>query len=461
MDKIFPTFPNVSNDELSCLIKSACELINNTCGIPYDFNGTLSLESKFNVLFKTVLTLFEINKKLIESYTELYNFVNNYFSDLNLQEEINNKLNDMLKDGSINEIFINTFGNSKKLRGYNIQNIVCFGDSYSVGTIYSPSSSHTIVTDHGWAYYLKELYNYNVSLYGSGGAGFVRKATSGEYVGKNFLEIANTAVTELGENIKNIELVILSGGINDSVSDFEKLDSAIYNTLKYLIDNFTSADILIGTTVLRGDRVAPSPGDLLKTKLVVNNCFKTGCAIIENSVNIFTGQMSIFNSGDDIHPTEEGYKYMAQKFQSYINGGSLYDFDIDYINNSNGELAMAEGFKSSFSSPVRWILENGTFNLKGSFTINNDMTSATRAVLNFREPPANYGTPSYGTAILYNPEEQIFIGTTIFDLVNSPDGVHTDLRLQRMFNNETGRYDKTIPAGTRVYIENFNYCTVF
>lgn len=461
MSEKIPSFPNVDKDELLCMVRKSCEVITKTCGIPYDFNGTLSLESKFNVLFETVLALFETNEKLIESYTDLYNFVNNYFANLNVQEEINNKLNEMLKDGSMNEILINTFGNSKKLRGYNIQNIVCIGDSYSVGTIYSPSTGHGEVTGHGWAYYLSDLFKYNVSLYGSGGAGYIAKATSGDYAGKNFIEIATIAVNELGENIKNVELVILSGGINDSIADFDSLDKAIYSTLKYLIDNFTSAEILIGTTVLRGNLVAPSPGDLLKTKLVKNNCFKTGCGIIENSVNIFTGQMNIFNSGDNVHPTEEGYKYMAQKIQSYINGGSLYDFDIDYINNARGELSMADGFTSSSTSPVRWILENGTFNLKGSFTINNDMTSATRAVLNFREPPANYGTPSYGTAILYNPEEQIFIGTTIFDLVNSPDGVHTDLRLQRMFNNESGRYDKTIPAGTRVYIENFNYCTVF
>ena len=41
------------------MITQACEVVASVRGIPYDFNGTLSLENKFVVLFKTVKEMFD------------------------------------------------------------------------------------------------------------------------------------------------------------------------------------------------------------------------------------------------------------------------------------------------------------------------------------------------------------------------------------------------------------------
>ncbi len=92
----FPDLPDVGN-----MIAQACELIANIRGIPYDFNGTLSLENKFTVLFKTVQEMFKAQDELVKSYKELYDFINTYFDNLDVQEEINNKINQMAKDGSL------------------------------------------------------------------------------------------------------------------------------------------------------------------------------------------------------------------------------------------------------------------------------------------------------------------------------------------------------------------------
>ena len=43
-------------------------------------------------------------KKLYEAYNELQNYVNNYFDNLDIQEEINNKLDQMAEDGTLQEI---------------------------------------------------------------------------------------------------------------------------------------------------------------------------------------------------------------------------------------------------------------------------------------------------------------------------------------------------------------------
>lgn len=92
----FPDLPDIGN-----MISQACELIANIRGIPYDFNGTLSLENKFTVLFKTVQEMFKAQDSLVKSYKELYNFINNYFNNLDVQEEVNKKIQSMVEDGSL------------------------------------------------------------------------------------------------------------------------------------------------------------------------------------------------------------------------------------------------------------------------------------------------------------------------------------------------------------------------
>lgn len=43
-------------------------------------------------------------EKVINSYNELYNYVDNFFNNLDVQEEVNNKLNEMAEDGSLAQI---------------------------------------------------------------------------------------------------------------------------------------------------------------------------------------------------------------------------------------------------------------------------------------------------------------------------------------------------------------------
>lgn len=98
-----PDFPNLP--DFGQMIAQACEVIANVRGIPYDFNGALSLENKFTVLFKTVKEMFDAQDTLAKSYKELYEFVNQYFDSLDVQTAVNNKLNDMVKDGTFAQLF--------------------------------------------------------------------------------------------------------------------------------------------------------------------------------------------------------------------------------------------------------------------------------------------------------------------------------------------------------------------
>ena len=102
----FPTLPDFSK-----MITQACEVVTSMRGIPYDFNGTLSLENKFVVLFKTVKEMFDAQDELVKSYKALYDFVNQYFTNLDLQTEVNKKIEEMKDSGELLNLLKPTVSN--------------------------------------------------------------------------------------------------------------------------------------------------------------------------------------------------------------------------------------------------------------------------------------------------------------------------------------------------------------
>ena len=102
----FPTLPDFGQ-----MITQACEVVASVRGIPYDFNGTLSLENKFVVLFKTVKEMFDAQDELVKSYKALYDFVNQYFTNLDLQTEVNKKIEEMKDSGELLNLLKPTVSN--------------------------------------------------------------------------------------------------------------------------------------------------------------------------------------------------------------------------------------------------------------------------------------------------------------------------------------------------------------
>lgn len=102
----FPTLPDFGH-----MINQACEIVASVRGIPYDFNGTLSLENKFVVLFKTVKEMFDAQDELVKSYKALHDFINQYFSNLDVQNEVNKKIEEMKKSGELLNLLKPTVSN--------------------------------------------------------------------------------------------------------------------------------------------------------------------------------------------------------------------------------------------------------------------------------------------------------------------------------------------------------------
>lgn len=73
------------------------------------------LGKEMNKIINSENTLGTQMENVTNAFIELQNYVNNFFTDLNIQDEINNKLNDMAKDGTlakiINENIFNELNN--------------------------------------------------------------------------------------------------------------------------------------------------------------------------------------------------------------------------------------------------------------------------------------------------------------------------------------------------------------
>lgn len=106
---IIPDFPSLP--DFGQMITQACEVVASVRGIPYDFNGTLSLENKFVVLFKTVKEMFDAQDELVKSYKTLYDFVNQFFTNIDLQTEVNKKIEEMKDSGELLNLLKPTVNN--------------------------------------------------------------------------------------------------------------------------------------------------------------------------------------------------------------------------------------------------------------------------------------------------------------------------------------------------------------
>lgn len=150
---------------------------------------------------------------LFNAYNELQNYVNTYFDNLDVQEEINNKLDNMAESGELTEI-ISAYLDSKAIFGYN--------------NISEMKSASNLLNGS----YAKTLGYYNVND-GGGAVYKIRTRTVNDIVDEMFLiALSDTLVAEL---ITTNEINLLQIGIHaDGVTD----DSTIINgAIKYLAKN--------------------------------------------------------------------------------------------------------------------------------------------------------------------------------------------------------------------------------
>ena len=178
--------------------------------IPLAFDESLSyyeclcglLDYLKNVIIPTVNNNADAVAELQTLYEELRSYVDNYFKNLDVQEEINNKLDEMVESGELQEI-ISAYLNSKAVFGYDNVNEMKNATNLINGS-YAETFGFYNVNDGGGAIYK------------------IRNITNEDVVDNKFiLAMTNqTLVAELIINNNKVNIKTIGGTTENDIHDY-------------------------------------------------------------------------------------------------------------------------------------------------------------------------------------------------------------------------------------------------
>lgn len=158
------------------------------------------LGKEMNKLIDSQNNVGEQVENVTDAFIALQNYVNNYFDNLDVQEEINNKLDEMAEDGTLQEI-IASYLNTKAIFGFD--------------TVADLKNAENLIDGSFACTY--GFYNKN-----DGGGAFykIRTITNDDVVDETFIFEMENDDTLIAELIFNSEISVLSLGLkNDGITD--------------------------------------------------------------------------------------------------------------------------------------------------------------------------------------------------------------------------------------------------
>lgn len=297
------------------------------------------------------LSYYELLNKVVEklnamgiTVNELIDYVNTYFDSKDWQHMVNNKLDSMAADGTLDniinqKIFGELSGNVNMLldnrKNFRNCKILCIGDSFGRG-VYD-GSEHL---ESSWPTKLGEYANGSIIYnYCQNNAGF--------------LTSDNTFLTQLtkakNDGHGDSHIIIIEGGHNDGYVDTTNLFSAIIDCVNYAKQNFPNAVIYV---------VAANSGtakEIDRTKrhniwtTMQSACVLTGVAFFMLNMYLFSIDDTL--SGDGIHPNQFGYQILASLMYMMLTG---LNFNIS----NNRPLGFGAEF---YGDKITYVLEGQWF----------------------------------------------------------------------------------------------------
>lgn len=223
---------------------------------------------------------------LHDAFNDLKSYVQDYFKNLNVQDEINNKLDSLVADGYFDTFLNNYFKNLKK------RVFILIGDSYG---------ENPYEYKGGWTTPFKNFSGLTegVDCFTNcvGGTGFVKTGNTG----KTFLDLLKDI--NLGNvNSEDVTDILVCGGCNDVDTIYNDLNTAILSFRNYCKQHFINANInisMIGIFKASGRRKLLLSTVLRSYQLAVNY----GMMYIDSTCCLHRYD---FIGEDGIHPTSAG-----------------------------------------------------------------------------------------------------------------------------------------------------------
>ena len=241
---------------------------------------------EFNKLLANWKAMQKNFDSLQDAFNDLKNYVQDYFKNLDVQEEINNKIDSLVADGYFDTFLNDYFKNLKK------HVFILIGDSYG---------ENPYEYKGGWTTPFKNFSGLTegVDCFTKcvGGTGFVKTGNTG----KTFLDLLKDI--NIGTvNPKDVTDILVCGGCNDVDSIYNDLNTAILSFRNYCKQHFVNANInisMIGIFKASGKRKLLLSKVLRSYQLAVNY----GMRYIDSSCCLHRYD---FIGEDGIHPTSAG-----------------------------------------------------------------------------------------------------------------------------------------------------------
>ena len=242
--------------------------------------------NEFNKLVKQWENMQKNFDNLQDAFNDLKSYVQDYFKNLNVQEEINNKLDSLVANGYF-DTFLNDYFKNLKKRVF-----ILIGDSYG---------ENPFEYEGGWTTPFKNFSGLTegVNCFTNcvGGTGFVKTGNTG----KTFLDLLKDI--NLGTvNSEDVTDILVCGGCNDVDTIYNDLNTAILSFRNYCKQHFINANInisMIGIFKASGKRKLLLSTVLRSYQLAVNY----GMRYIDSTCCLHRYD---FIGEDGIHPTSAG-----------------------------------------------------------------------------------------------------------------------------------------------------------
>lgn len=331
------------------------------------------------------LSYYELLNKVVEklnamgiTVNELIDYVNTYFDSKDWQQMVNNKLDSMVADGTLDniinqKIFGELNGNVNMLldnrKNFRNCKILCIGDSFGRG-VYD-GSEHL---ESSWPTKLGEYANGSIIYnYCQNNAGF--------------LTSDNTFLTQLtkakNDGHGDSHIIIIEGGHNDGYGDTTNLFNAIIECINYAKQNFPNAVIYVvaANTGTASEITRSKRHDVWEIMQSASNLM----GVTFWMANIYVWNINDTLSGDGIHLNQFGYQMLASVIYQFLCGA-------DPQINANRYL----GFETEWAGDKITMKNTSNFfetvTLPNNFYLNGDTPAFTRDI-NLQNNFANRESP--------------------------------------------------------------------
>lgn len=266
------------------------------------------------------LSYYELLNKVVEklnsigiTVNELIDYVNTYFDSKDWQQMVNNKLDSMVADGTLDNIInqkifgeLNSNVNMLLDNRKNFRNckILCIGDSFGRG-VYD-GSEHL---ESSWPTKLGEYANGSIIYnYCQSNAGFLA-------LDKGFLAQLTRAKND---GHTDAHIILIEGGQNDGYIDTTNLFNAVVECINYAKQNFPNAVIyVIGANTGTASQITRSKRHEV-WEIMQSASNLTGVTFW--MANIYVWNINDTLSGDGIHLNQFGYQMLASVIYQFLCG---------------------------------------------------------------------------------------------------------------------------------------------